>query len=314
MRIMYSMLKRFQKKDLLYLRGLITTILANKLIHNEQLKLFWDDNGYTRNLHISLVNPSQDDLNIYKKHLTSETSRKILLLGSTPLLRYLLSNMGFKNYVVADFSFTTIENSLRALNELGINLEPNNEIWLKSNWLDMPLEPESLDCIVGDMVFTQIEPSRQMRFVNKLASLLKSDGSLIVRMSICNANFDDVDPQKIIEEILTSGTFENNTEQRFTLLYRLRDKLRDRKTQTTSPHSIINELLQYQTFDEKKLGFLRSVIKMISKRSEISLPFITQTKAELEQIIFKEFALETSEAASDYSSEYFPIYILRKKT
>ena len=250
MRLMYSILKWFSNKDLLYIRRLIIEILSHKLSHDEQSKLFWDNNGYAWNIRVSPINPSENDLNIYKKYLTGDgNNKKVLLLGSTPLLRHLLSEQGFKNYVVTDFSFTTIENSLRALDKLGINLNTENEIWLKSNWLDMPLEPESFDYIVGDMVFTQIEPNRQSFFIKKISSLLRPDGYFIGRIHICNSNIYDREPRKIIEEILTSETFKNTTEQRFALLYKLRDRLRNNKTQTTSPHTIINELLKYQTSD-----------------------------------------------------------------
>ena len=315
MRLIYSILQWLSNKDLINIRRLITEILASKLPHHEQSKLFWDNNGYIRNLRISPANPSEDDLRLYKKYLTDEkNNKKVLLLGSTPLLRHLLSEAGFKNYVVADFSFTAIENSLQALNKLGIDLEPENETWLKSEWLEMPLEPESFDCIMGDMVFTQIEPSKQPLFVKKISSLLKQKGNFIGRMYICNTNFDYKDPEKIIEEILFSEDFENTVEQRFALLYRLRDRLRDRKTQTTSPHVIVDEILQYKTQDEKELDFLRSVVKMVSRRAEVGLPFITQTKDELADVISKEFLLEASATASDYPSEYFPIFVLRKKT
>ncbi len=315
MRLIYPILKWFSNRDLLYIRGLITKILANELSHHEQSKLFWDNNGYIRNLYISPVNPSRGDLKIYKKYLTNDgNDRKVLLLGSTPLLRSLLSEVGFKHYVIADFSFTTIENSLRALDKLGINIDVENEMWLKSNWLDMPLESESFDYIVGDMVFTQIEIDKQPLFVKKLSSLLKQGGKFIGRMYLCNTNFDNKNPQKIIEEILTSKTFENTTEQRFVLLYRLRDYLRDKKTQTTPPHTITKELLQYNTSDEKNLEFLRAIVNMISRRTELNLPFITQTKNEVETNLFKEFSLITREYASDYSSESFPIYFCRKRS
>src|SRR3990167_2665394 len=297
MRLMYSILKGFSNRDLLYIQRLIIEILANKLSRNERFRLFWDNNGYTRNLHIPLINPSRGDLNIYKKYLIGDgNNKKVLLLGSTPLLRGLLSEVGIKNYVIADFSFTTIENSLRALDKLGINIDPENETWLKSNWLDMPLEPESFDCIVGDMVFTQIEPKRQHFFTEKLASLLKQEGRFIGRMQICDTDFD------------------NTVEQRLALLYRLRNRLRDKETQTTSSNKIVEELLQYKTYEETKLEFLRAIIKMISSRVDLELPFISQTKNEVEKNLFKEFSLETSECASDYSAESFPIYLCRKKS
>ncbi|KKR84838.1 MAG: hypothetical protein UU33_C0007G0004 [Candidatus Azambacteria bacterium GW2011_GWF1_41_10] len=312
MRLIYSILKQFSNRDLLHIRKLITDILSIKLPYREQSRLFWDNNGYTRNLRISPANPSEDDLRLYKKYLTDGgNNKKVLLLGSTPLLRYLLSESGFKNYVVADFSFATIENSLWALDKLGIDLNSENEIWLKTDWLEMPLEPQSYDCVIGDMVFTQIEPGQQPLFVKKISSLLKQNGNFIVRMCTCNTDFNDVDPQKIIEGILFSET--SAIEQRFALLYRLRDRLRNSKTQTTSPSTIINELLKYQTSDEKKLDFLRSVAKMISKRAEMGLPFVTQLKNELDEIISKEFLLEASATASDYAYDNFPIYILRKK-
>ena len=290
MRLLYSILKRFSNNDLLYVRKLITEILVGELTHNKQSKLFWDDNGYARNVYISPHNPSKNDLDIYKKYLTDTTkNKKVLLLGSTPLLRYLLNDMGFKHYVLVDFSFTTIENSVQILKKLGMNLDPENEIWLKSEWLEMPLVPDSFDYIVGDLVFTQIEPSKQQLFVKKLASLLKQNGNFITRIQVCDTCHDDKDPKKLIEETLHSSGFKNATELRFALLYRLRDRLRDKETQTTSLHVIINELLQYKTLNNKEIDIFRSVIQMLSKRIEIGIPFITQTKNNLKKSYLKNF-------------------------
>ncbi|MEK7461796.1 MAG: class I SAM-dependent methyltransferase [Patescibacteria group bacterium] len=313
MRLMYSILKKFSNKDLLYIRELITGILAKKLSYHGQSKLFWDINGYSRNLHVTVANPSKNDLEIYKNHLVDDRKdKKVLLLGSTPLLRNLLNEIGFRDYVIADFSFSTIESSLHALDKLGLNIDIENEIWLKSNWLDMPLEPNSFDYIVGDMIFTQIEPSKQSFFITKISSLLKQDGNFIARMQICNTNFDSKNPQSIIEEVLSSNDFENTTRQKFILLFRLKDRLRDKQTQTTSPHLITNELLRFHTSDEKRKDMLRSVIKMISGRIDVGLPFITQTREELEQIISQEFSIKTRLNARDYLSEDFPIYVLQK--
>jgi hypothetical protein len=308
---MYSILKRFSNKDLLYIQRLITEVLSNRLTHDEQSRLFWDINGYTRNLRISPANPSKDDLNIYNLTIRGNKGR-VLLLGSTPLLHHVLYESGFKNYVIADFSFTTIENSLMALDKLGINPDLENEKWLKSNWLDMPLESESFDYIVGDMVFTQIEPHKQMLFIEKISSLLKQNGNFIVRMQICNTDFDNKHPKTIIEEILNSDDFANTIAQRFTLLFRLKDRLRDKQTQTTSPFVIINELLKFQTSDEKKIDCLRLVTKMISGRVDVGLPYITQTEEYLRQLLSKEFSIESKLNACDYPSEYFPIYVLKK--
>ena len=246
--------------------------------------------------------------------MTNENnSKNALLLGSTPMLRNLLSEAGFQNYVVTDFSFKTIESSSRALDKLNIGIDIDNEIWLKSDWLEIPLEPESFDYIVGDMVFTQIEPGKQSLFVEKLASLLKPEGHFVGRMHICNTNFDDMDPKTIITEVLRSKDFQNTTEQRLGLLYKLRDRLRNKENHITSIHTITSELLQFKTADEKGGDFLRTIVGTISRRADIGLSFITQTKEELEKIILRKFIIEKIVTATDYYSEYFPIYVLRKK-
>jgi|SRR3989344_2411965 len=314
MQLIKSILEQFSHTDLLHIRALTTNILTGRLPHSEQSRLFWDHKGYTQNLNTATVNPSKDDLNIYKKYLTNENnSKNALLLGSTPMLRNLLSEAGFQNYVVTDFSFKTIESSSRALDKLNIGIDIDNEIWLKSDWLEIPLEPESFDYIVGDMVFTQIEPGKQSLFVEKLASLLKPEGHFVGRMHICNTNFDDMDPKTIITEVLRSKDFQNTTEQRLGLLYKLRDRLRNKENHITSIHTITSELLQFKTADEKGGDFLRTIVGTISRRADIGLSFITQTKEELEKIILRKFIIEKIVTATDYYSEYFPIYVLRKK-
>lgn len=313
MRFISSILQQFSNKDLLYIKHSVAEILATRLSFRERSRLVWDHKKYSRNLYNSPYNPSKGDLELYKKFLRDGGNKRALLLGSTPLLRYVLSELGFEKYIVADFSFKTIEGSLQALYQSNINLDTDNEIWLKSDWLDMPLNPHSLDYIVGDFVLTQIEPGKQLFFIKKLSSLLKESGIFIGRMYFCNPEKDHQSPKQIIEEVVSSKDFENTIEQRFLLLYKLRDRLRDKNTQTTSHTAIADVLLQYKTLDEKVQDFLRGIIKMMSVRIEANLSHISQTKEEQERLLTKEFSIKIIATASDYPSRYYPVYVLEKR-
>src|SRR3989344_4615934 len=105
-------------------------------------------------------------------------------------------------------------------------------------------------------------------------------------------------------KVILRTDLRNSSSFSFSVLYR--------NISSTSARIIVDEILRYKTENEKELEFLRSVLKMTLRRAEVDLPFITQTKDELADVISKEFLLEASAIASDYVSDNFPIYILKK--
>jgi SAM-dependent methyltransferase len=313
--LLRSLFSIFSNKDLLSFQSVINGIVHTRLSHQERSQLLWDYKKYNRKLYVSPFSPSHGDIKLYRKFLKqySKPNARVLLLGSTPLLRHLLEDMGFKKYMLVDFSFKAIEGSSRVLEESAMGVDSDNEVWIKSDWLSMPLQPNSFDIVVGDLVLTQIEPKTQKEFIKKIYSLLKNNGRFIVRMHTCSSCVEDEDPQLIIKKFLDRSDFEGTVEQQFLLLYALRNRLRDQKKQMTSAVDVVNELLKYKTTDEKKLSFLRDTVRISTKRIALKAFFVTQTKSEIEVLFSQDFSIENVKHANDYQSELFPMYALRKR-
>lgn len=123
--------------------------------------------------------PSKLEVNKYKDWLETITKNKkglkALVLGSTPELRNILNEIGFKSHIID----INIEMML-ALNGLVDHKNPD-EVLIKSNWLDNPLADNYFDVILGDAVLPNIPWEERETFYNQITRLLKPKGYFLNR-------------------------------------------------------------------------------------------------------------------------------------
>jgi len=125
--------------------------------------------------------PSVDNITLYKKLLDRTIkgveNPKILILGATPEIRDMLADYKNIEVVLADITMEMI----LAMNELVKKENFSNEIWVKSDWLKMPLEKDYFDIIFGDYVISQLPEELTNTFLSKIKSLLKTNGRFVPR-------------------------------------------------------------------------------------------------------------------------------------
>ena len=140
--------------------------------------------------------PSAENITLFKKLLDRTIKGvekpKVLILGATPEIRDMLADYKNIEVTLADI---TIEMIL-AMNELVKKKNFSNEIWIKSDWLKMPLEKDYFDVIFGDYVISQLPKEVLDAFLSKIKSLLKPTGKFIARATFFNEdtalNFDEI--------------------------------------------------------------------------------------------------------------------------
>ncbi|MFA5051267.1 MAG: class I SAM-dependent methyltransferase [Patescibacteria group bacterium] len=140
--------------------------------------------------------PSENNIILYKKLLDRAIkgikSPKVLILGATPEIRDMLADYKNIEVTIADITMEMI----LAMNELVKKKNFSNEIWIKSDWLKMPLEKDYFDVIFGDYVISQLPKELINTFLSKIKSLLKPTGRFIPRAVFFNEDtaldFDEI--------------------------------------------------------------------------------------------------------------------------
>lgn len=124
--------------------------------------------------------PSKEAIKIFKKYTISKLGKKhgrILVLGATPEIRQMLYKIKAEITIV-DINLEMIW----SMSEL-IKNKHNDEIILRSDWLNMPLKDGYYDIILGDLVICNIERNKQSLFLKEIARLLKPKGYFITKIA-----------------------------------------------------------------------------------------------------------------------------------
>ncbi|MBI4119410.1 MAG: class I SAM-dependent methyltransferase [Parcubacteria group bacterium] len=314
MHFLFNAFKSSAVKFLLATHNSAGELLGKFLTHDEKMKHYWNASALKlarkKREYSSPLMPSPGDAAECRAILEKSGAEKVLVLGSTPEYRDLLAKMGVKNYVVADFSMSMIENSLAFCKKA----DADNEIWLKADWISLPARNNYFDAIIGDLVMAQLLPEDQPRFLQRMFDLLKAGGSFIVRAHIMNEKNLSIDVKEIIASMLDYlvGN-ENSAAVRTLLFFRLRDRLRDEKRQITDPARILNAVDVYQPRNEQEERFLAKFRRFLEYRSKRKMVFTTQSESETEKIFRRFFEIKEKRFVQDYEdAAFFPIYRLQK--
>jgi len=141
--------------------------------------------------------PSLNDLKIYEsflcRALKNKKSPRILILGSTPKLRTLAAKY-IDNVTVVDINM----NMMLAMNEL-MRIKNPKEIWVKANWVTVPLEHSYYDVILGDLVTTNVGWEEFKEWWKHLHDLLRPNGVFITRAFVALPKAEYI---KILDKIM----------------------------------------------------------------------------------------------------------------
>ncbi len=137
--------------------------------------------------------PSQKNIADYEKFLrevvkSNKKGVKILLLGATPELRDLFAECENIQVTLVDVNMDMI----LAMTEL-MKKKTENEIWIKSDWLTVPLSNNYYDLVFGDYVTGNLPRKKLASLFGKIRTVLKPGGYFITRF------FSYLDPEKVFD-------------------------------------------------------------------------------------------------------------------
>ena len=281
-------------------------ILGDRFFHPEEYQFFkiWG--------HLSFPHrPTENEMAIYREFIgVIPPEAQLLILGATPELRDLAASLELKP-VVADISAAMLAGMLGYAKLV----KPTNEIWIKDNWLSMPLPERHFDTVIGDLSLRHISPEMQDKLLMKIKELLKPEGKLIIRHHPINPFWSNHSYKEILNDVSDFSFFnEKKYEAMGVLLSRLLDK--STKDQKTNYGEIIEILESY--IDKKKSKFFYSLFlqEFLMKRLyPLTKQLTSQTKEEFENLIKKYFLTERIQHDGGYpESEFYPIYLLTLPT
>jgi len=128
--------------------------------------------------------PSEDDIANYRKLLdvvlNGSKCPKIVMMGSTPELRELLSD--YCESEGSELACVDMTEDMYESMTLLVQKRSENERFVRSNWLEMAkhFETGSIDVVIGDYVVGNIGEKRDELY-REINSMLKKDGCFITR-------------------------------------------------------------------------------------------------------------------------------------
>lgn len=197
----------------------------------------WDI-AQTWGKYCSPARPDASEIKLVEEQLKS--GMKVLLLGSTPEYRDILSKNKCLTTIV-DYS----HDNFLAMSRLMNNKQPQNEQFIKANWLDIPVI-DKFDLIIGDHVINLLPLDQWSIFLDKIKSLLKPGATFVQRV------ITRVVPYNMSKEKLFLNTQSLNGPQLFPVIfYDLLMESTNKEDQTVclaDTFKLVTEL--------RKLGFL----------------------------------------------------------
>lgn len=260
------------------------------------------------------VRPSKSTLEIYRgflqKNAEQGEEKCILILGSTPELRDLAFEENPAKIYVADFS----EQMPRAMLRFTKHTDPQKEIWVKANWLDLPFPEQFFDVILGDLVLQQFPPEKEQNFLQKISAHLKADGVFISRFQFLDKSYyHEGNLADVIKKTL-DGTSANRQAIRL-LKLRILWSYADLKKRTLNRHIAINGLTEYIKSNNPGNSCLREVLKVLQSEKDSLRNWSPPEEKELTDMLSRHFTISEMKIASDCEdARYFPVILLSKVT
>ena len=305
-KIFSKIINAFSVTDLELLEAKIRQAFLQKKTVNYHLASFlnWQRVAIEWGDYLPPWRPSKDDLKIYEEVVsTLPRNSRILILGATPELRDLAASSGFKP-VVVDFSLPMIIEMLQYTQKTNAD----DEIWIKSDWLSMPLEG-NFDVVLGDLVLRMIESGQQEEFLKRIRKILSPTGIFVAREHFVEESLFDL---AAIEILNMSCNILDEKLAASAASGRLFDKFSDLNKNIICRGKAI-EFMQ-EAMNMAKNSRQQIIFSAVLKFMSGGIGWAAHSKAYLENLINKFFNINDIKTAADYpDSKFYPIYFLKKK-
>lgn len=253
--------------------------------------------------------PSNGDVGIYKNLAGERLFGAVLVLGATPELRDLAARNCRNVYTVADMSRTMLEQ----MSGLMFFSGTKQEKWLEGDWCEISIPENSFDLIVGDMIWWVLSLKQQRIVRDRIAKWLKSDGLFVSRFRTRDAG-QHTDPRQIFnyyyaERLKAPENQANFMRMLLSRIYNLTANGGQCRIDRDAARRTLLGLAS-ETVDTHQKRFLEEAA---SPHSIIGTNWTAQTKAEIVGMLEESFQIMEEQQASDYESDNYPIFSMRKR-
>ena len=277
------------------------------------LKDYWDFQSYQWKYITEPFRPSSGELKCYENHLNTVNDKKrILLLGSTPELRDLFARYYHVSKIyLCDFSWKMLE---KMTQELKI-ADPEKEIWIKADWMDIPTPQNFFDVIIGDLVFMQFPPDQIGSFLKKISGLLSEKGIFIVR-SRCRKEFRR-SAKELIQDAKNEYKGSDLNKASTSLLWELYDvcsKDNDTIIDTERAAEAIREYAKETSSAHPLLSLTLKKIQRTAKEGMFRWYWVFPFENDLFNLFSKNFLIKDVKTNVSNHTSCYPIFFLEKRS
>lgn len=194
--------------------------------------------------------PSIGECKTIEKFIVSrrKKSPKILILGSTPRFRDLAHSLKAEVTCV-DISIDMLQ---AMINLMKYKKAAEKEIWIRSDWLKMPIQKNYWDFVLGDLVTCNLPYKIWDNFFKKIKEILKPDSFFISREWPIRSVVKDKNKLflQVLEEFRGRTEFKNIVYLGWKLLHLVFDT-KTREISTSRIHKIVARVIN--TLPDKSL-------------------------------------------------------------
>ena len=311
-KLIVTLAKEFTTRSLLKVYKALFSILMQRETGDILVeKQYWDTAFMDWNKQKPPARPTEQEINAYEDFLKmSSNPKNILLLGSTPELRDLLSSWyGTSNIFIADFSISMLNGLMKFTRKASMD----QEIWVKTDWLNSALPKKFFDIIVGDLVLQQYVPAKEKDFFEAISMLLGEKGLFITRVNVTTGQFKNISLKTLFSNARPS---DKNGEVPL-LYWKIRDKYAGDSNRSMDFDFAIQELKQFilaANNEADRESALRIINRLFMDQKKNRWRYAFPTEEQL-RASFNSFFDEISRARDENTVDFpsFPILLLAKK-
>ena len=255
--------------------------------------------------------PSLGECKVIEKFIAQKKKKsKILILGATPRYRDLAHRLKAEVTCV-DISLNMLQSMISLMRNKN---KAEEEIWVRSDWLKMPLAENYWDFVLGDLVICNVPYKLWNKFFKKIKEILSPNGFFITRVFRMYKSVKD--KKKVFLNILKKFRGKIEYKNIYYLLWELNLAVYDSKTHqrsTTLIHKIASQAIK--NLSDKSLK--KDLNQLVKKLKDVIPPgkiWYGTDKKDLERKFKKFFKIVTIKYGTGHPYiETCPIYFLKKR-
>ncbi|MFH1470851.1 MAG: hypothetical protein ABIF01_03820 [Candidatus Micrarchaeota archaeon] len=245
------------------------------------------------------IRPTNFECVIYRQEMKAfSKDSKILMMGSTPEIRDIVSHLGL-SLVVVDES----EKNYSDMKGL-MGCSERKETFIKKKWEEMGFDGE-FDLALGDAVLSVIPSESARKVIENVNKALKTGGKWIVRVMLYSNGEDFISPDTLNGRINKCITKQEVYEQLlvpFLAYYK-----------NEAGGVVLSEIYEKMKRDVEKGLFPKVCLDVFNALGKYEEETFLMERNLFEKSLKKMFQIEKAVDDTEPFSRHWPIYVLRKK-